>query len=114
VSPPGVPAPGVRGALARYRVMAIAVGIGLLVLVLAGVPLQLWAGYPEVVHVVGPIHGFLYIVYLVAAADLARRAGWPFSRLAEMILAGLVPFLAFIVERRVTRLAHGHPASARA
>lgn len=95
--------PGLRGALLRYRVMAYAVGVGLLVLVLVGMPLQFAAGRPQVVQVVGPIHGFLYIVYLLAAADLTRRGRWPLSQLAGVILAGLVPFVAFVVERRVTR-----------
>ncbi len=100
--PVGATASGLRGALLRYRVLAYAVGVGLVVLVLIGVPLQL-AGVPGVVHVVGPVHGFLYIAYLVAAADLARRARWPAAQLVPVILAGLVPFLAFVVERRITR-----------
>jgi integral membrane protein len=82
--------------------MAYAVGVGLVVLVFVGVPLQL-AGHPEVVNVVGPIHGFLYVVYLVAAADLTRRGRWPLTQLVWVILAGLIPFAAFVVERRVTR-----------
>jgi integral membrane protein len=94
--------PGLRGALLRYRVMAYAVGVGLVVLVFVGIPLQI-AGHPEVVNVVGPIHGFLYIVYLVSAADLTRRGRWPISPLVWVILAGLIPFAAFVVERRVTR-----------
>ena len=98
----GGAASGLRGALLRYRVLAYAVGVGLVVLVLIGVPVQL-AGSPGVVHVVGPIHGFLYIAYLVAAADLARRGRWPARQLIPVILAGLIPFLAFVVERRVTR-----------
>jgi integral membrane protein len=93
---------GLRGALLRYRVMAYAVGIGLVVLVFVGIPLQI-AGHPEVVNVVGPIHGFLYIVYLIAAADLTRRGRWPISQLVWVILAGLIPFAAFVAERRVTR-----------
>ena len=94
--------PGLRGALLRYRVMAYAVGVGLVVLVFVGIPLQI-AGHPEVVNVVGPIHGFLYIVYLVSTADLTRRGRWPISSLVWVILAGLIPFAAFVVARRVTR-----------
>ncbi|MHB1711551.1 MAG: DUF3817 domain-containing protein [Acidimicrobiales bacterium] len=92
-----------EGALARYRVMATAVGIGLLVLVFVGMPLQLGAGFPVVVKVVGPLHGFLYIIYLVAALDLARRARFSFLEMLAMVGAGLLPFLAFIIERRITR-----------
>jgi integral membrane protein len=94
--------PGLRRALLRYRLLAFAVGTGLLALVLVGMPLQFFAGNQDVVQVVGPIHGFLYIVYLLAAADLARRCRWRIQQLVPVILAGLVPFLAFVVERRVS------------
>ncbi len=83
--------------------MAYVVGVGLLILVLVGVPLQYAAGEPGVVKVVGPIHGFLYIVYLITALDLARRHRWRIGRLAALVLAGFLPFLAFVIERRVTR-----------
>jgi integral membrane protein len=92
-----------NGALLRYRVMAYIVGTGLLVLTLVGVPLQYAAGKPEVVAIVGPIHGFLYIIYLAAAYDLARRARFTLLQLAAMIGAGLLPFLAFVIEHRVVR-----------
>ncbi len=89
------------GALLRYRVMAYLVGTGLLVLCLVGIPLQYLADEPQVVQIVGPIHGFLYLVYLAAAYDLARRARFTLLQLAAMIGAGLLPFLAFVVEHRV-------------
>ena len=56
--------PAKKSTLLRYRVMAYVVGVGLLVLVLIGVPLQYAADKPAVVEVVGPIHGVLYMVYL--------------------------------------------------
>ena len=99
---------GLAGALLRYRVLAYAVGIGLAILVVVGMPLRYLAGEPGVVRVVGPIHGFLYIVYLVAAADLVRRARWPVSEMLGIVLAGLVPFLAFVMERRVTARVRRH------
>jgi integral membrane protein len=91
-----------RGALLRYRVMAYLVGVMLIVLVCIGVPLRYAAGTPGVVAVVGPLHGFLYIVYLLFAFDLARRARLNLWQLAAMVLSGLVPTLAFFVERRIT------------
>jgi integral membrane protein len=94
---------GLRGALVRFRVMAYVVGVALIVLVFVGVPLQIWADNPNVVHVMGPIHGFLYIAYLVVGTDLFRRAGWPIWRLWVVVVSGLIPFAAFVVERRVAR-----------
>jgi integral membrane protein len=93
----------VSGSLARYRVMAYCVGTGLAVLCVIGIPLQYLANKPAVVQIVGPIHGFLYIIYLVTAYDLARRARFTLLQLAAMICAGLVPGLAFVLERRVVR-----------
>jgi integral membrane protein len=92
-----------RAALRRYRFMAYVVGTGLLILAFVGIPLQYGAGLPQVAQVVGIIHGAMYIVYLMAAVDLARRGGLKIVQLAMMVLAGFVPFVAFIVERKVTR-----------
>lgn len=90
-------------ALTRYRAMAYIVGVGLLVLVLVAMPLKYFAGDPTLVAIVGPIHGFLYIVYLIFAIDLAFRLRWPLPRTVLVMLAGTVPFLSFVIERRVTR-----------
>ena len=91
------------GALVRYRVMAFVVGIGLILLVFVGMPLQFAAHQKVVVQVVGTMHGYLYLLYLVTAADLARRAHWRLGRILAVVAAGFVPFLAFVIEHRVYR-----------
>jgi integral membrane protein len=83
--------------------MAYVVGVGLLILVFVGIPLQYGANTPQVAQIVGPIHGALYIVYLVAALDLARRARFTRLQMAAMVGAGFLPFLAFVIESRVRR-----------
>ena len=98
------------GALLRYRVMAWVVGVMLLVLVFVAVPLRYLADTPEVSAVVSPIHGFLYIVYLAVAFDLALRARWTAKGTLLVLLAGVVPLLSFWAERRVTsRVRAGEP-----
>lgn len=100
------PLRGLAGAIVRYRVMAYVVGVGLLVLVLIGVPLQYAATVPQVAEIVGPIHGLLYIVYLLSAVDLARRARFTLLQMVAMIAAGFLPFLAFVIEHRVVLRLH--------
>jgi len=53
------------------------------------------------VAVVGQIHGFLYIVYLVTAFYLALRAKWSAGRTLLVLAAGTIPVLTFVVERKV-------------
>jgi integral membrane protein len=92
-----------EGALIRYRIMTFIVGSALIILVFLGVPLQAWGHFDAVAKVEGTIHGYLYLVYLFTAADVARRAHWRIGRILAVVLAGFVPFLAFIVEHRVYR-----------
>ncbi|GLI00087.1 DUF3817 domain-containing protein [Phytohabitans aurantiacus] len=91
------------GALMRYRAIAYVVGVVLILLVVIGMPLKYIWDEPGVVETVGPAHGFLYMVYLLAAFDVARRARWPLGRMALVMLAGTVPFVSFYAERVVTR-----------
>jgi integral membrane protein len=93
----------VGGALLRYRAIAYIVGVVLIVLVVVGMPLKYVWDEPSVVETVGPAHGFLYIVYLVAVFDVARRTRWGLRRMFLVMLAGTIPFLSFYAERVVTR-----------
>lgn len=93
-----------HGAVVRYRVMAFVVGTALLVLTAIvicqyGFDLTSQMKTPE--KIVAPLHGYLYLLYLVVAADLARRARWHLGRIVLVVCSGFVPFLAFIVEHRV-------------
>lgn len=94
--------PLTRGLLIRYRVMAFTTAVLLVILVFVGIPLQVVAGRPGVVNVVGTLHGFLYIVYLCVAFSLTRRLRIPKWQMALVLLAGTVPFCAFVAERKMT------------
>jgi integral membrane protein len=93
----------VSGAYGRYRVMAYIVGTLLVILVFVGVPLKHFAGRPAVAAVVGVAHGVLYIVYLATVLQLAIARRWRPDKILLVFAAGLVPFLTFYMERRVSR-----------
>lgn len=96
-----VGAPGIRGALARFRVMAYVVGVGLLALVAAMI-LDYGFDQEQYTKFVGPVHGFLYILYFLAAVDLALKARWSVKGTVLVLLAGMIPFVSFVAERRVS------------
>ena len=89
--------------LLAYRVHANVVGVLLVILVFVGIPLNHLADQPVVSQVVAPLHGYLYLVYVIVSFLLSRRLQLPMARTALVLLAGLVPFLTFVVERRLGR-----------
>ena len=95
-------APTTDGALLRYRVMAYVVGTLLVLLVCVAVPLKYWGDSPRLTTVLGIAHGWLYVVMLVTIADLWRRRRFPVSAVLLVAVSGLVPFLTFYAEHRVT------------
>ena len=116
--------PKIRGALKFYQVFAYVTGIMLLLLcvemiVKYGLGYQLFAfsnyGALTLVPVktaVAPTgvdlstgiliaHGWLYVVYLFSDFRLWSLMRWPFSKF--IALGGVIPFLSFFVESRITK-----------
>lgn len=96
-----------RGALSRYHVLALVTGVMLLVLC---VEMGIKYGLGAVMDVSGLMpwigwvpfaHGWIYVVYLVTVADLWSKMRWGFGRLVTMVLAGVVPVMSFVLERKV-------------
>ncbi len=102
-----------KGALLRYRAMAYVVGVLLVVLICVGVPFDhllsegslLQEAGVFITTYLGVLHGFLYMIFLVAAADLARRARFSLGFTAAILVLGTVPFLSFWAERMATERA---------
>ena len=68
-------------ALRIYRVSAWVTGIGLLLLVFFAMPPKYFFGDPRPVALIGMVHGFLYMSYIVCTLILAERTRWkPFAR----------------------------------
>ena len=52
------------------------------------------------------IHGWLYVVYLIADFRVWTLLRWPFTRFLLIALGGVVPFLSFYTEARYAKLAN--------
>jgi integral membrane protein len=48
------------------------------------------------------LHGWAYILYVAAALDMAFRLRWALLPALLVVLAGTVPFMSFVAERKVT------------
>lgn len=81
--------------------MAWVTGVMLLVLVFVAMPMKYIGDDDSLVRVVGVAHGWLYMVYLLAALTLAYKARWRPLPTILVLLAGTVPFASFVAERKV-------------
>ena len=98
---PVVP-PKIMAAFKRYKVAAFVVGWGLLILCAAMV-LKYAFDMGGAVAVWGPIHGALFVVYVIIAFDLAYKDRWSPLGTIWVLIAGTIPFVSFVAERQVQR-----------
>ncbi len=92
-----------HAAVLRYRVMAYITGVLIIIVVFAGIPLQIWDHNTVIVNQVGTVHGVLYMVYIVFAYRLASKLHMKPKPTVLLLLAGTVPVMTFIVERWMRR-----------
>lgn len=105
-----------EGALRRYRVMAYVTGVMLLLLVVEMVlvyVVQISDDSARWIAWIPFAHGWIYVVYLITVVDLWSKMRWPVTRLAVLVLGGVVPVLSFVVERRVRQDAEARIVAAR-
>jgi integral membrane protein len=92
-----------------YRVLAITVGVFLLAASINWLLSHMYSSVPDLWWL-WMLHGYVYIAYLVVAVPFTRKAGWPLSYVALIIVAGLIPVLMFFVEHFVSeRYKSEHP-----
>ena len=90
-----------RNPVGRLRAVGIAEAISFLLLLGVAMPLKYAAGYPLAVRVVGWLHGLLFIVYCYVLFEAATERGWPWKKSAKFLLAALLPFGPFVLDREV-------------
>lgn len=97
--------------------MAWIVGVLLIVLCLIGLPLhygylvfpeampkggQAWQLGADISRYLGVAHGWLYMIFLVMAFLLSRKARWDLPFTVTTLLLGTVPVVSFWAEHRAT------------
>jgi len=87
----------------RFRLIAFLEGISLLVLVIIGMPLKYMAHKHGVVESIGPIHGFLFIVYCIMAVYFAVKQKWGIVKTGLILFASFIPFGTFIIDHKILR-----------
>ncbi len=83
--------------------MAYVTGVVLATGCLVGLSFWPWYVGEGAAGVLWTAHGWLYVLYVVAAFQLSYQLRWRAVKTVLVLLAGTVPFMSFVAERRVTR-----------
>ncbi len=86
--------------LPLFRIIAILEGISYLTLFAVTMPLKHLADLPTPNLYVGYAHGGLFIVYVVLAVVLCVIRKWGLKRMFILVLASLLPFATFYVDKK--------------
>ena len=60
---------------------------------------------PLGVHILGPIHGLLFVGYVLIALAVRPTQNWPGRTFAAVLLGAVVPFGGYVVDRWLARKA---------
>lgn len=88
--------------LGRLRLIGILEGISLLVLVGIAVPLKHVMHDPTLVKIMGPIHGLLFLLFIINTLSVGIDYHWKFSTTTwKVLVACLIPFGTFYIDRKI-------------
>lgn len=84
-----------------FRMVALAEGISFLTLLFIAMPMKYFMDMPEVVRVVGSIHGGLFLLYVGLLSAIHVRQRWPFMFSLYAFVASIIPFGTFMLDKHL-------------
>ena len=86
------------GSLIWLRIIGIAEGISLLILIGIAMPLKYLAGKPETVKYTGWLHGLLFVAFIATVLYVYFDRNWPIKRVIIAFIAAFLPFGTFVFD----------------
>ncbi len=86
-----------------FRIISLAEGISLITLLFIAMPMKYFMGMPEVVRIVGSIHGGLFILYVVVLAVIHFTQRWSIIFSMGAFVASFIPFGTFVLDKELRK-----------
>ncbi|MGL4289321.1 MAG: DUF3817 domain-containing protein [Phreatobacter sp.] len=92
-----------RDQLRCMRLVSLLEGTTLIALVFVAVPLKRLAGYSLATSIMGPVHGFAFVLYVWMLVQTVTGGHWPRREVIRLLVIAFIPFGAFWNERDLKR-----------
>ncbi len=93
--------------IGRLRLLAFLEGVSYLALVFVAVPIKWLMGEPWLVQAIGPVHGGLFVLFLLSAVQVSIEQSWKFGQTTwKVLLSSLIPFGTFYIDKKILSPIH--------
>lgn len=89
--------------IGRFTIISMLEGLSLLLLVFVGVPVKYFFQDPLPVKILGPIHGGLFLLYIVMMIPVALDKKWNVFTIVKLLIASIIPFGFIYIDRTILR-----------
>ncbi len=88
--------------IGRLRLLGLLEGISLLLLLGVAVPAKHLYGDPQLVKSIGPVHGMLFLLFVVNTLSVGVEQHWTFKATTwKVLLACMIPFGTFYIDKKI-------------
>ena len=88
--------------IGKLRLIGFLEGTSLILLVFIGTPLKYISQNTELVKILGPIHGALFLIYVFNTFSVAISEKWEFKKTTwKVLIACLIPFGTFYIDKKI-------------
>ena len=90
--------------IGRLRIIAFLEGVSFLFLLFIATPMKYYMDNPAGTKILGPIHGALFILFILNALSVGVEENWKFSTTTwKVILASVLPFGTFYIDHKILK-----------
>lgn len=94
----------IRTKTGRLRILGLLEGTSLLLLLGIAMPMKYIWDNPSGTRLIGPLHGVLFLLFIVNTLSVGVEQGWQFRVTTwKVLLACIIPFGTFYIDRKILR-----------
>ncbi|TXC91127.1 DUF3817 domain-containing protein [Metabacillus litoralis] len=90
-----------HSSIGLLRFTGILEGVSYLVLLLIAMPLKYFFDFPMAVTIVGGMHGFLFVIYVIMVAFVKFQKRWSVLWGFWAVLLAFIPFGTFYLDKQL-------------
>ena len=83
-----------------FRIIGFLEGLSYIALLFMAMPVKYILGNPIYVKILGPIHGGLFVLYIILGFILSDKLNWSRKVLTQCMVSSVLPFGTFIFDKK--------------